>query len=367
MNITVTGANGFLGKNLINHLIFKKNINLFKVTRETSDKELKKYLLKSDIIYHFAAINRPGKGESYSDNIVFTKNIFDFLKKNNKKVKVIFSSTTQAYENTAYGLSKKNCEKIIIDYAKNTKSKIFIFRFPNIYGKWSKPNYNSVVSTFCHNISRNKKISISNPKKIINLAYIDDVIQICIDVLNYRTSIKKYYYNFSNFHKISLINLLEIIKDFYLNREKLFLSDMSNNLIKNLYSTYISFLPLRKIAYKIKYHKDNRGKFIEFLKTKHNGQISIFTAKKNILRGRHFHHSKVEKFFVLNGKAKFVMRNLITNKVIKIFSNSTSPMVIESIPGCTHYIKNIGKADLIVLLWSNEIYNVKKPDTIYYE
>jgi UDP-2-acetamido-2,6-beta-L-arabino-hexul-4-ose reductase len=367
MNITVTGANGFLGKNLINHLIFKKNINIFKVTRKTSNKELKKYLLTSDVIYHFAAINRPGKGQSYSDNIKFTEKIFDFLRKSNKKIKVIFSSSTQVWKKTAYGLSKKACEKIIINYAKNTKSKIFIFRFPNIYGKWSRPNYNSVVSTFCYNISRNKKISISEPNKIINLAYIDDVIQTCLDLLIYRSTIKKYYYNFDNFNKISLINLFKIIKEFYLNREKLFLSDMSNILIKNLYSTYISFLPKHKIAYKIKSYKDYRGIFIEFLKTKNNGQISIFTAKKNILRGKHFHHSKVEKFFVLNGRAKFVMRDLITNKVIKIFCSSKSPMAIESVPGCTHYIQNIGKEDLTVLLWSNEIYNAKKPDTIYYE
>tara|TARA_B100000965_G_scaffold360676_1_gene341575 strand:+ start:34 stop:1140 length:1107 start_codon:yes stop_codon:yes gene_type:complete len=365
MNIAITGASGFIGKNLTYNLILEKKNNIFKINRKTSKKKLNLILKKTDILYHFAAANRPKKLKNFKkDNIELTKYICNFLLKNNIKKKIVFSSSSQAKLNNPYGISKKECENILLKYAKLSGSHVYILRLPNIFGKWSKPNYNSVVSTFCYNIARNKKIYISNPKKKVKLLYIDDLINILEKIKNYKNPPnEKRIYNVAPNKIISLKNLSKIISDFNEERKNLSISNVSSKFIKNLYSTFISNLPKNKIAYKLEAKKDTRGSFIEFLKTKNSGQFSLFIAKKNQVRGHHFHHSKVEKFFVIKGKARFVMKNISNNQKINFYLNEKKPKVVESIPGWEHYIKNIGNNDLVVLLWSNEIFDVNKSDT----
>ncbi len=365
MNIAITGASGFLGKNLIYNLILDKKNNILKIDRRTSVKKLHLILKNSDILYHFAAVNRPTKLKNFKkDNIELTKYICDYFLKNNIKKKIIFSSSSQAKLNNPYGISKNKCEKILSKYAKLSGSHVYILRLPNIFGKWSKPNYNSVVSTFCYNIARNKNIYISDPKKKVKLLYIDDLISILKKIKNYKHySYKKRIYEVQPDKIISLNNLSKIITEFNVKRKNLSISNVSSKFVKNLYSTYISNLPKNKIAYNLKANKDTRGSFVEFLKTKSSGQFSIFVAKKNQVRGHHFHHSKVEKFFVIQGKARFVMKNISNNQKINFILNEKIPKVVESIPGWEHYIKNIGNSDLIVLLWSNEIFDVNKTDT----
>lgn len=364
MNIAVTGANGFLGKNLIYNLKILKNNKIFEITRKTKKKNIDEILNKTDIIYHFAGVNRPNKKKTFEkDNIELTKYICDYLIKKKLKKKIVFSSSIQVKINNEYGKSKKICENILKNFSNKSKSNVIILRLPNIFGKWSAPNYNSVVSTFCHNVSRGKKINILYPRKEINLLYIDDLIKILISLKKITKVRFKVIEKFKFVQKISLKKISEIILNFEKKRKNFYIENIDTKFLKNLYSTYISYLPRRKIQYKLKQYNDSRGSFMEFLKTNLNGQFSIFIAKKNKVRGHHFHHSKVEKFLVLKGKAEFVMYDVSSSNKIRFIMNDKNPTVVESIPGHQHYIKNLGTEDLIVLLWSNEVFDVKNPDT----
>ena len=235
-------------------------------------------------------------------------------------------------------------------------------RLPNIYGKWSKPNYNSVVATFCHNISRKKKVYISDPNSNINLLYIDDLI---IKLKEYtKIGLKKKIISLIKANdKIKLQQLYNTINSFEIGRTKKIIGNISKGLNSKLYSTYISFLPKNKITYSVKTKNDSRGSFTEFYKNNDTGQVSFFIAKKGKIRGHHFHHSKVEKFLVVRGKAIFNMCDVASKKKFTFKLDDKNLKIVESIPGYQHYIKNAGNSDLIVLLWSNEIFDVKKPDT----
>jgi len=365
MEIAVTGANGFIAKNFIYNFSHTKKYKINKITRNTSKKKIINILKKSKIIYHLAGANRPIEDKSFKkDNVELTKFICDFLIKKKMEKKIIFSSSTQVSKNNSYGKSKKVCEKLLLNLAKKNNSKVFILRLPNIYGKWSKPNYNSAVSTFCNNIANNKRINISNPKKILNLLYIDDLIKIFKKLIDKKNSKRKnIIIKFNNTKKISLKKLADTIYDFENKRNQFYIGDISSDFKRKLYSTYVTYLPKSKISYLLKSHKDERGSFTEFLKTLRSGQFSFFTAKKGKIRGHHFHHSKVEKFLVLKGKAKFNLENISNNKKISFKLDGAIPKVVESIPGHQHYIQNTGKEELLVLIWSNEIFDVNNPDT----
>jgi len=365
MEIAVTGANGFIAKNFIYNLIYSKKYKINKITRKTPKRKIIDILKKSQIIYHFAGANRPKYKKSFKkDNIELTKFICDFLIKEKLKKTIIFSSSTQITEKNLYGKSKKDCEKLLSDMSKKNDSKIFILRLPNIYGKWSKPNYNSVVSTFCNRIANDKKITISDPNKIVNLLYIDDLIKVLKKLIVNKSAKKiNIIIKFDKTKKATLKKIADTIHNFEDGRNNLFVADVSSDFNKNLYSTYVSNLPKNKISYSLKSHKDNRGSFTECIKTSKNGQFSFFTAKKGQIRGHHFHHSKVEKFLVLKGKAKFNLKDISKNKNINFKLDGSNPKIVESIPGHQHYIENIGKEELLVLLWSNELFDVNNPDT----
>jgi UDP-2-acetamido-2,6-beta-L-arabino-hexul-4-ose reductase len=363
MKIAVTGADGFIGKNLIYSFAGEDKYEIHKITRNTSKNQIKKILRESHFIYHFAGVNRPKGNKTFKkDNFELTKFICDYLKENKLKPSIIFSSSSQAVKRNSYGISKKKCENLLIKLKKENKNNVSILRLPNIYGKWAKPNYNSVVSTFCYNISRNKSIFLSGPKKKVSLLYIDDLIVTLKKFLK-KNVYKKIIYKIKFTDKISLYKLSQIIKNFNLSREKIIIPDISSDLKKKLYSTYISFLPVKKILYPLKKKQDQRGYFSEFFKTKNSGQLSVFVAKKGMIRGHHFHHSKVEKFLVVSGNAIFNMFDISSKKKISFKLNDKKLSVVESVPGYQHYIKNIGKKDLIVLLWCNEIFDINKPDT----
>ena len=363
MEIAVTGANCFIAKNFIYSFVGNKKFNINKITRTTSKDQIKNILSKCKVLYHFAAVNRPDKKKTFKkDNFELTKFICDYLHEKKLKTQVVFSSSIQVTKNNAYGISKRNCEKLLLDLKKNNGNKIFILRLPNIYGKWSKPNYNSVVATFCYNIARNRKVYISDPNYIVNLLYIDDLIVKLKEYTKIGLIRKKINFIKAS-DKITLQKLYDIINNFEIGRTKKIIEKISKGLNKKLYSTYVSFLPKNKITYNIEKKNDSRGSFAEFYKNNDTGQVSFFIAKKGKIRGHHFHHSKVEKFLVVKGKAIFNMFDISTKKKLTFKLNDKNLKIIESIPGYQHYIKNVGNADLIVLLWSNEIFDVKKPDT----
>lgn len=364
MNIAVTGSNGFIAKNFISRLKLEKKVKIYEINRLTPIQDIEKIISKADYIYHFAGVNRPSFNKNYfSDNIELTKKISEIILKKKQKKTLIFSSSIQVLKNTDYGKSKKKCETILLNLKSKSNSKILILRLPNIFGKWSKPNYNSVVSTFCYNVARNKKVNIFNANSKIKLLYIDDLINLLLNFKLLKENKSNIVKKFEFTYETKVQKLYEIIRGFENQRNQFFVPNFKNKFLKNLYSTYVSLLPKKKFMYHLKSSKDLRGNFIETFKTDCSGQVSIIIAKKNKVRGHHFHHSKVEKFFVVKGNAILKMINIINKEEIVFKLSHEKPSIVETIPGWQHYIQNTGPSDLIVLLWSNEVFDAKKPDT----
>ncbi len=367
MKVLVTGADGFVGKNLCVALERIEDIEVFKYDSNNSADELETYLSKAEIVFHLAGVNRPEKEEGYSNNSDFTKLICGLLKKHNKPVPLIFTSSTQSVLDNTYGKSKKDAESYIIEYCKAENTPVCIYRFPNIFGKWSKPNYNSVVSTFCYNISHNIEISISDKSRIIEFVYIDDVISCFIDKLGKKWDINQVYYDDYNAYKISLGELADKIRHFKDMRTTLIIDDLSDKLTKYLYSTYLSFYEKDNFIYSLEKKVDNRGWLFELLKSKHSGQIFISKTKPGITRGNHYHDTKVEKFCVISGTASIKLRHIISNTTVEYIVDDEKIQIVDIPPGYTHSIKNIGDSDLMTIFWANEIFNQDSPDTYFLE
>ena len=368
MNILVTGYNGFVGKNLIYNLKNNKKIKIFTFGKENDYQDLEKLVNKSNLIFHLAGENRNHSLKEFSkNNLELTKKIVDIIKKKNKKTYLIFSSTNQiSKKKNIYSKTKLLAEKIL---KKNSSKSLIVkvYRFTNIFGKWARPNHNSVVATFCHLISRNKKIKLSKNNEIIEFLHIDEVIRILKKDIS-RKSTKKFKIinKFKKTFKIKLFDLVNKINNFYINRKKLLCNEeLAYGFDKLLYSTYLSYIPKDQYKYNVSSKDDKRGSFFEFIKSDKNGQVSILTVKPNQIRGNHYHMTKVEKFLILSGKGEFIFKNLISHVEKKIKVSALKKTIVETIPGWAHNIKNTGKKDLIFILWSNEIYNENEPDTVY--
>ena len=367
MNILVTGSDGFIAKNLIIHLSHNPNYNILTINKKSSEKDLYNKLIISDIVFHLAGVNKEIYPKyTYENNYAFIEKICSFLENNYKKTKIIYASSTQVKLNNPYGKSKLKAEKILLDYKKNTKAQVLVYRLPNIFGKWSNPYYNSAVATFCYQVCKKRKITISDPNKKISLLYIDDLIFNFLEAIKFRRN-NNSLVKIKRVFQITLKNLVNIIKSFD-NKERTFLpNNISNSLIKNLYSTYISFFSEKNFTYRLNKFSDKRGYFSEFLKNFNFGQVSFFSILPKKIRGNHYHHTKTEKFVVIAGKVRFNFINILTKKKFSILSDENTNLVINTIPGWAHNIENKGNKVAKVLVWANEIFDKKKPDTFFYK
>ncbi len=363
MRALVTGANGFLGKNLQVHM-HEKEIETASFTREMCAEQLPDCLEGVDFVFHLAGVNRPkDPAEFLSGNKELTEQLCNAIRASGRQIPVIYSSSIQAEFDNQYGASKRAAEQALIALERDTHSPVYIYRLPNVFGKWSRPNYNSAVATFCYNIANDLEIQVRDPSAIIRLVYVDDVI----------TNFLKFFLerppgvlkpDIETTYTISVGNLAEQIRAFKGSRESMITEPVGAGLTRALYSTYLSFLRPEQFSYPLPLHEDPRGLFVEMLKTRDSGQVSFFTAHPGITRGGHYHHSKNEKFLVIQGKARFGFRNIITEETYELFTDGKKPEVVETVPGWAHDITNIGKNEMIVMLWANEIFDQQHPDTI---
>lgn len=368
MKILVTGAYGFLGKNLIAELHNQGYHDILKFGREHSEDDLARFTKECDLVFHLAGVNRPKNDiEFIEGNLNLTKRLLSFLKQHNNLVPVVLSSSTQAEKENTYGKSKREAELAVFQYQKETKTPVFVYRLPNLFGKWSRPNYNSVVSTFCYNIARDKAIQISDPNVVLTLCYIDDVIYEFTNILKDNPTKIGNYCVVKPEHKIKLQQLADLIRSFKETRKNLSIPDMQDSLTKKLYSTYLSYLPENDFSYNLKMNVDNRGSFTEFIKTEDRGQVSINISKPGITKGNHWHHTKNEKFLVVSGEGLIRFRKINSNEVIEYKVSGEKLEVVDIPVGYTHSIVNIGEKDLITVMWVNEPYDPNHPETYYME
>lgn len=368
MKILITGSNGFVGKNLVAELKNQGYNDLLLCDRNTTETELKQYALEADFVYHLAGVNRPKEDKEFEvGNKGFTEKLLTLLSQNPISPPVVFSSSTQAELSNAYGISKKEAESLVISYGQEQTVDVRIYRFPNLFGKWCKPNYNSVVATFCHNIAREIPIQVNDDHAELTLAYIDDVITELINQLEEQKANETVYGEVIPSYKVSLGDLVKILMSFKESRNDLSIPLLNDSFSKKLYSTYLSYLPKDKFSYELKMNEDHRGSFTEFIRTPDRGQVSVNISKAGITKGNHWHHTKNEKFLVVSGRGVIRLRKIDTEEIIEYVVSGDKLKVVDIPVGYTHNIENLGDADMVTIMWVNEPFNPNSPDTYYLE
>lgn len=368
MKILITGAKGFIGRNLVAELKNRKYTDIFEYDRETDPTLLNEYCQEADFTFHLAGVNRPKEQSEFMEgNFGFTSTLLDTLKRYKNTCPVMISSSIQAELDNPYGMSKKAGENLLFDYSKETGVKVLIYRFPNVFGKWCRPNYNSAVATFCHNIAHGLPITVNDPSVEMNLVYIDDVVNELINALECKENRSGDYCEVPIVHTITLGEIVELIYSFKKNREERLIPNMSDTFTKKLYSTYLSYLPEDQFSYELKMNVDNRGSFTEFIKTPDRGQVSVNISKPGIIKGNHWHHTKNEKFLVVSGKGVIRFRKVDSDEVIEYFVSGENMEVVDIPTGYTHNIENLGDTDMVTIMWANEPFDSENPDTYYLE
>ncbi|WP_097014273.1 capsular polysaccharide biosynthesis protein CapF [Anaerocolumna aminovalerica] len=368
MKILITGAKGFIGKNLIAELKNRKYNDIFEYDKETDLVLLGKYCKEADFVFHLAGENRPkDNSEFMKGNFEFTSTLLENLKKYKNTCPVMISSSIQAELDNLYGKSKKAGENLLFDYSKETGAKVLVYRFPNVFGKWCRPNYNSVVATFCHNISHDLPIQVNDSDVVMKLVYIDDVINELIKALEGKENKVNEFCEVEIVHTITLGEVVDLIYSFKRSRDSLSVPNMGNSFTKKLYSTYLSYLPEDKFSYELKTNVDQRGSFTEFIKIPERGQVSVNISKPGIIKGNHWHHTKNEKFLVVSGKGVIRFRKLDSTKVLEYFVSGDKMEVVDIPTGYTHNIENLGDTDMVTIMWANETFDPERPDTYYWE
>lgn len=365
--ILVTGSNGFIGRNLVAVLKQNSDLDVLEYDVNHSRQVLDNALKRAGVIFHLAGVNRPEKEEEFIEgNATFIEDICHGLQKLERKPKIVLSSSIQVEKDNPYGKSKLAGEQALVRYSANTGADVVIFRLKNVFGKWCKPNYNSVVATFCHNIARDIPITISDPANVIPLVYIDDVVEAFIGELDItKDSRALRYRELNKSYSVSLGELASLIASFRQSRTTLQIPAMNDELKSRLYSTYLSYLPTDDFSYSLKCNTDNRGSLAEFIKSPAIGQIFLSRTKPGITRGNHYHHTKIEKFFVVEGYGLIRFRHIEGGEVIEYRVNGDEYKVVDIPPGYTHSIENIGDKEMVVLFWAGELFNPDHPDTTF--
>lgn len=368
MKIAITGADGFIAKNLRIRIQELGHSDIAQITRSTSQEELKQHLAGADCVFHLAGVNRPQDPAEFSTgNAGLTESICDSLAAAKRETRLVLTSSTQAVLDNPYGRSKAEAEAAVQKYGKTSNAPVHIFRLPNVFGKWARPNYNSAVATFCHNLVHGLPILVNEAAPPLHLVYVDDVVQAFIDCLNAPASKQAATDVFdavSPTYTTTIAEVAHTLSSFVGSRETLLSARVGSGLIRALYSTYISYLPPQAFAYTVPRHADARGEFVEMLKTEDSGQFSYFTAHPGVTRGEHYHHSKTEKFLVLKGTAHFGFRHILSGETHELITRGGEAKIVETVPGWTHNITNIGDDEMIVMLWANEVFDRDRPDTI---
>ncbi|MFS3036499.1 MULTISPECIES: capsular polysaccharide biosynthesis protein CapF [Bacteroides] len=381
MKILVTGAKGFIGRNLVSQLhniqlgkvenaSLSVGLTIFEYDVDSDPVELELYCKDADFVFNLAGVNRPkDPTEFMQGNFGFTSVLLDTLKKYHNTCPVMLSSSIQAILDNPYGESKRAGEELLFDYSRETGANVLIYRFPNVFGKWCRPNYNSVIATFCHNIAHDLPIQVNDPNVLLSLVYVDDVVDELIAALTGNAHCEGDYYIVPTIHTVTLGKVVELLHSFKESRKTLDVPNVGDPFTKKLYSTYLSYLPQNQFCYPLKMNVDNRGSFTEIIRTSDRGQFSVNISKPNITKGNHWHHTKNEKFVVVSGRGvvRFRDMNDPTSKVIEYLVSGENIEVIDIPTGYTHNIENLGDTDMVTFMWCNECFDSTHPDTFFEE
>ncbi|MBR3791124.1 MAG: capsular polysaccharide biosynthesis protein CapF [Clostridia bacterium] len=379
MKILITGAKGFVGKNLLESL---KNIRdgkdktyelttdltIYEYDVDTDENLLDEYCKNADFVFNLAGVNRPEKEEDFiKGNFGFASTLLETLEKYNNKCPVMLSSSIQASLDNPYGKSKKAGEDLFFEYSKRTGAKVLVYRFPNVFGKWCRPNYNSAIATFCYNISHDLPITVNDRNYMMTLVYIDDVVNEMINALCGKENRINDFCEVGIIHEITLGEIVDLLYSFKESRNNLSVINTGNSFENKLYATYLSFLPEDDFSYPLKMNCDDRGSFTEILRTFDRGQFSVNISRPGITKGNHWHNTKNEKFVVVSGKGVIRFRKIGEEKVYEYFVSGDKIEVVDIPTGYTHNIENLGDTDMVTFMWANECFNPDKPDTFFEE
>lgn len=364
MHIVVTGGGGFIGSNLRLRLRELGHADVISVTRQTSAAALHAALAAADLVFHLAGANRPADEREFGEiNAEFTATICAALRRNGRGTALVYTSSTQAALDNPYGRSKRAGELEVERYGAETGAPAAIMRLTNVFGKWCRPNYNSAVATFCHNIALGLPITVNDPSAPLRLVHVDDVVAAMVALLD-PAARRSGLLEVGPVYATTVGEVASTLRRCAESRRTLAMPAVGAGLTRALYATYMSYLPVAEFAYGLQRHADARGVFVEMLRTPDTGQFSYFTAGPGVTRGGHYHHSKTEKFLVVQGTARFGFRHLVSGETAEISVDASEARVVETVPGWIHDITNVGAEEMVVLLWANEVFDPAKPDTI---
>jgi UDP-2-acetamido-2,6-beta-L-arabino-hexul-4-ose reductase len=370
MKVLITGAAGFVGRNLQLFLAERKDVEVVSFERDDSLDDLPSKLAGVDFVFHLAGVNRPQDPQEFvTGNTDLTSVLCEAVgrtvREGGKAIPVIYTSSIQADRDNPYGQSKLGAEQVLRSAGQAFGFPVYLFRLPNVFGKWCRPNYNSAVATFCHNIARDLPIQVNDPAAPVTLVYIDDVVSRFIQLMDGADPqfTPEGFVTVAPQYSTTVGELAGLIRSFRESRNTLITERVGTGLVRALYSTYVSYLPKEAFAYPVTQHGDARGVFVEMLKTPDCGQFSFFTAHPGITRGGHYHHTKTEKFLVIKGKARFKFRHMQSGECYELFTSGEKSEIVETVPGWTHDITNVGDDEMVVMLWANEIFDREHPDT----